>query len=199
MVDIAALRRAVQAQTPRTVELLQRIVEPDRPLPDSEWSVGEAAAHLAIVAEGYSDNARGLAPRYPMDVPDFAGSTRRALDAMAERDGVKLAEMLRSGVDAFLEATEGLTADDPVRWHSDLQLPYATITAFLLSEQLLHGWDIARALDVAWDIPADPARLLLAAVVPFLSFIADPESAAGVEAVYELAVDGGPVFFAVCR
>jgi uncharacterized protein (TIGR03083 family) len=199
MVDIQAVRQALSTQTPRTAELLRGIEDPGIPIPDSEWTIGESAAHLAIGAEGYSEYARGLARRYPIDVTDIAGSTRRALQAMPERDGDKLAAMLESGIELFLEATDGYAADDPVRWHSGMTVPCATITCFLLVEQLIHGWDIARATDAPWTIPPDAARLVIAGVGPFLAFAVNREAAAQVEGEYELSVDGGPRFFANCR
>jgi uncharacterized protein (TIGR03083 family) len=199
MVDIQAVRQALGAQTSRTANLLRSVSDPAIPVLDSEWSVGEAAAHLAIGAEGYSEYARGLIRRHPIDVTDVAGSTRRALQAMPERNGDKLAAMLESGIDLFLEATDGYGADDPVRWHSDMTLPCATITCFLLVEQLIHGWDIARAADLPWTIPPDAARLVIAGVGPFLAFAVDREAAAAVEGEYELSVDDGPRFFALCR
>lgn len=199
MVDIEAVRRSLEGQTPRTADLLRSMGDPGIPIPDSEWTVGEAAAHLAIGAEGYSEYARGLTRRFPIDVTDIAGSTRRALQEMPERDRDKLAAMLESGIGLFLEATAGYGADDPVRWHSDMLLPCATMTSFLLVEQLIHGWDIARAAGAPWTIPPVAARLVIASVGPFLAFAVDREAAASVEGEYELSVDGGPRFFALCR
>jgi uncharacterized protein (TIGR03083 family) len=199
MVDIEAVRRSLGAQTSQTGELLRSMDDPGIPIPDSEWTVGEAAAHLAIGAEGYSEYARGLTRRHPIDITDVAGSTRRALEAMPERDGDKLAAMLESGVELFLDATAGYGAEDPVRWHSDMMLPCATITSFLLVEQIVHGWDIAGAISAPWTIPPDSARLVIAAVGPFLAFAVDREAAADVQGEYELSIDGGPRFFAACR
>ena len=199
MVDIDVVRQALEVQTARTAELLRAIEDPASPIPDSEWSVGEAAAHLAIGAEGYSEYARRLPRRHPIDLTDVAGSTRRAFEAMPERDGAKLAEMMVAGIDIFLEATAELGADDQVRWHSELTMPCATITCLLLVEQLLHGWDIARTIDVPWEIPNESARLVLITVGPFLALAVNRETAAQFDAEYELAVDGGPRLFAVCR
>ena len=199
MVDIRAVRRSLEGQTLRTADLLRSMGEPGLPIPDSEWTVGEAAAHLAIGAEGYSEYARGSTRRHPIDLTDVAGSTRRALQAMPERNGHKLAAMLESGIGLFLDATAGYDADDAVRWHSDMSVPCATITSFLLVEQLLHGWDIARAAGAPWTIPPDAARLVIAAVGPFLAFAVDREAAATVEGEYELSIDGGPRFYALCR
>jgi uncharacterized protein (TIGR03083 family) len=164
----------------------------------SEWTVGEAAAHLAIAAEGYSEYARGLERRYPVDLGDVPGSHRRAFAAMPERDGHKLADMLEAAIGVFLDATQGRSADHPLRWHSGLTLSCAATTCTLLGEQLLHGWDIARALDAPWEIGADAARLVIAGVAPLFEF-RNRNGDAEAEVEYELAVDGGPHLFASFR
>ncbi len=198
MVDVAAARDALGTQTPRTMELLGAITDPSVPMSGSEWTVGEAAAHLAIGAEGYSEYARGLERRYPVDLADVPGSHHRAFDAMPERDGRKLAEMLEAGIEVFLDATDGRSADDRLRWHGDLTLSCATTTCTLLGEQLLHGWDIARTLQAPWDIGAAAARLVIAGVAPIFE-LRNRDGDPDVEAGYELAVEGGPRLFAWFR
>ena len=65
IVEVTAARHALEAQTPRTMELFRGITDPSIPIPGSEWAVGEAAAHVAIGAEGYSEYARGLSASIP--------------------------------------------------------------------------------------------------------------------------------------
>lgn len=178
--------------------LLRRIADPDIPIPGSEWTVGEAAAHLAIGAEGYSEYARGLERRYRVDPADVPGSHRRALAAMPERDGHKLAEMLEAATALFLEVTGGRAADDSLRWHGDLTLSCATTTCTMLGEQLLHGWDIAVTTDFGWDIGAGDARLVVAGVAPILE-LRNRNGDPGVDVQYELDVEGGPHLFAAFR
>lgn len=198
LVDVAAARDALGTQTPRTMELLRGITDLSIPIPGSEWTVGEAAAHLAIGAEGYSEYARGLERRYPVDLADIPGSHQRAFAAMPERDGRKLAEMLEAGIEVFLDATEGRSADDRLRWHGDITLSCATTTCTLLGEQLLHGWDIAQTLHAPWDIGAAAARLVIAGVATIFE-VRNRDGNAEVEVEYELAVEGGPRLFALFR
>jgi uncharacterized protein (TIGR03083 family) len=181
------------------MELLAGITDPGIPIPGSEWTVGEAAAHLAIGAEGYSEYARGLERRYPVDLADVPGSHRRAFAAMPERDGGKLAEMLEAGIELFLDATDGQSAEDPLRWHGTLTLSCATTTCTLLGEQLLHGWDIAQTLGVPWEIGPAAARLVIAGVAPIFELRVNRSGGAEIEAEYELAVEGGPQLFALFR
>ncbi|MGH8573451.1 MAG: maleylpyruvate isomerase N-terminal domain-containing protein, partial [Gammaproteobacteria bacterium] len=124
----------------------------------SEWTVGEAAAHLVFGAKDYSEHAKGVEQCYSIDPADRAGSHRRYLAAMAERDSHQLGAELQLGIGAFLDATEGRAAKDLLPWHQRSQ-PCGTMTCLLIGEQLLHGYDIAQALGAEWPIEAEPARL----------------------------------------
>lgn len=190
-VDLAAARRAQRALTPRTVALFASIADPGVPMSGSEWTVGEAAAHLVFGAKDLSEHARGAEQCYLIDPTDRAGSRHRYLAAMAERDSHQLGAELQLGIGAFLDATEGRAAEDLLPWHQRFQ-SCATMTCLLIGEQLLHGYDMAQALAAEWPIETEPARLAVQAVLPFLPALVDSEAAKGVDATYELAVHGGP-------
>jgi uncharacterized protein (TIGR03083 family) len=192
VVDLGAARRALEAATLPTAELIRSITDPDVPISGSEWTVGEAAAHLAMGAEGYAEYARGVEPDYPVDPTDMPGSNRRKLAAMSERDGRKLGARLEQGIIVFLAATKGRAAQDLLPWHGGRSLPCATLTCLRLGEQLVHGYDIAGALGVPWPIDAEAARLVIQGVSPVLPGLVNGDAACNVRATYELAVRGGP-------
>jgi SCP-2 sterol transfer family protein len=196
-VDLAAARGALRALTPRTVALVASIPNLDVPMPGSEWTVGEAAAHLIIGAVDYSEHARGVKECYSINPTERTPtertrSHRRSLAAMVQQDGDKLDAKLQLGVGAFLDATAGRAAEDLLPWHSGRSLSCAAMTCLLIGEQLLHGYDMAGALSVEWPIETEPARLAVQAVLPLLPALVDGETAKGVNATYELAVDGEP-------
>ncbi len=191
-VDLAAARRTLRALTPHTVALLASMANPGVPMSGSEWTVGEAAAHLVFGAKDYSEHARGVERCYRIDPTDMAGSHRRDLATMAERDSHQLGAEFQLGICAFLDATEERAAEDLLTWHGRSLSSCATMTGLLIGEQLLHGYDIAQALDAEWPIETEPARLVVQAVLPLLPALVDSEAAKGVNATYELAVRGGP-------
>ena len=90
-IDLAAARRTLHTLTPRTVALFASITNPGVPMSGSEWTVGEAAAHLVFGAKDYSEHAKGAEQCYLIDPADRAGSRRRYLAAMAERHRVQAA------------------------------------------------------------------------------------------------------------
>jgi hypothetical protein len=112
-VDLTAARRTLRALTPRTVTLFASIANHDVPMSESERTVGEAAAHLVFGAKDYSEHVKGAEQCYLIDPTDRAGSHRRYLAAMTERDGHQLGAELQLGICAFLDATEGRAADGP--------------------------------------------------------------------------------------
>lgn len=190
-VDLAAARGALRALTPRTVALVASIPDLDVPMPRSEWTVGEAAAHLVFGAVDYSEHARGVKECYSIDPTGRVGD-RHSLAAMVQRDGHKLDAELQLGIGAFLDAIGGRAGGDLLPWHGGRSLPCATMTCLLIGEQLLHGYDIAQTLGAEWPIETEPARLAVQAVLPLLPALVDSEAATGVDATYELAVHGGP-------
>ncbi|MGH8993946.1 MAG: SCP2 sterol-binding domain-containing protein [Acidimicrobiia bacterium] len=111
---------------------------------------------------------------------------------MTERDGPKLAAMIEAGVGSFLDATAGRAAADSIPWHSGMMLPCATMTSLLVGEHLLHGYDVAAALEAPWTIDEAGARVAILALLPFLPLTVDPLTAGDLEAGYEVEVDGGP-------
>jgi len=197
-VDLATARRTLRALTPRTVALFACIANPGVPMSGSEWTVGEAAAHLVFGAKDYSEHARGVEQCYSIDPADRAGSLRRSLAKMAERDSHQLGVELQLGIGAFLDATGGRTAEDLLPWHQQ-SLSCGTMTCLLIGEQLLHGYDMAQTLGAEWIIEAESARLAVQAVLPLLPILVDSEAAKGVDATYELAVHGGPCVIARFR
>ena len=190
--DLPIARRALEAAVPPAVDVIRSMADPAVPISGSEWNTGEAAAHLAMVALGYSELARGLVPTWPLDVSDLAGSSARNLEAMTERDGEKLAALIEDGVQVFLDATASRTGEDTIPWHSGLPLPCATMTSFLVGEHAVHGYDLAGALRVPWTIDAAAARQVVLGLLPFLPLLVDGEAAGDLEACYEMEVDGGP-------
>jgi hypothetical protein len=146
---------------------------------------------MVLGAELYAEYAHGKERPTTIDRTDLAESHRRKLAELMPRGARQLGTDLQLGINAFLDATKGRTAEDLLPWHQG-RLPCGTLTSLLIGEQLLHGYDIAQALGVDWPIEGEPARLTLEAVLPLLPDLVDSEAAKGVEAVYELAIDGGP-------
>ncbi|MER0449890.1 hypothetical protein ABR738_36010 [Streptomyces sp. Edi4] len=130
----------------------------------ADWSVADTAAHVTAVAwlnacsVGHDDSSfpvpsvREQVAATTVDTLG-AGLNTAFLDAYAERELGEVVARLRSSIEKFL----GLTAyQDPttlMNWLGGSRIPLAGLVAHLTNELLLHGRDIARAVDAPWHVP----------------------------------------------
>jgi uncharacterized protein (TIGR03086 family) len=107
-------------------------------------------------------------------------SQRAATRTVFEHDGSRLTpapfldgvpvEQWAAAVPAELDAAADAWAD-PAAWEGDTVLggaamPAAVVGPMMLAEFVLHGWDLARAIGVRYDVPAALGEATLAAVTP---------------------------------
>jgi uncharacterized protein (TIGR03083 family) len=201
----AAARAALPAAAERTVELVRSIPDSATPMPGSDWTVGEAAAHLAVVARAFAATTAGrpvgpagVAP----DLDDFherlAQVNARAVAAAQTGDPGRLGDRLGDGIAAFLRAVAERPGEDLVEtpWYGrGVRCRLDTLTCLAIGEVVVHGYDIARALRRRWPIDPEHARLAVAGVFPaMIPLTVDTAATAGLHAAYELRIRGGPRF-----
>jgi uncharacterized protein (TIGR03083 family) len=193
-IDLDATRVALLRAADRFATLIAGAPDADQPIPDSEWTVGDVAVHVALGSEAYVGYASGATEAW-VDVSDIAGgslarSSAARLAAEPARDLPVSAARARAAVAAIVEAAEGRSAEEPVVWNG-MPMTLGAMLGIGLGEYLLHGRDVAKALGRPWTITPDDARLLLAAALPMLPLLVDPAATAGVRARYDLRVRGG--------
>jgi hypothetical protein len=198
--SLDALRRAAAA----TGELLGSISDShaDVPVPGLAWSVAETAAHLVALlrqSAAFTSGARdGAAERAALPPSGGIGErmalgNARELDRLGERRIPVLRRLLESSVDEYVTLITGRGDGDPVETLSGPEDP-AAMTAALVGEQLVHGFDLARAVGRRWTIDPGAARLTLTGLVPFLPYMVDAEATRRVGARIEVRIAGGPRF-----
>jgi hypothetical protein len=134
-----------------------------------DWSVADTAAHVAVVARLNAGLIGGdLAP---LDAPEldrgwqessfggFARLNALTLDHFPERALDVVSNTLLEEVDLLLTRAKDVDPRELRPWLGSARLPAATHVAHQLNEILIHGLDIARALDVPWHISAHEAAL----------------------------------------
>jgi uncharacterized protein (TIGR03083 family) len=183
----------------RTADLFGSIADGSRAVPNSTWNVGEIGAHLAIVLLGFAHAAGGdfehVSP-YIRSEGTFAerlsGVTGGIMELEPLRDPGELASAIRDRVAQFVTTADRLPGPAPriaTPWYGDgLTLPVATVTSILVAEQLVHGWDVARAVGRPWPISVPEANLALRALTALLPLAANPATVAGVAARYGVTV-----------
>ncbi|MFE3289937.1 TIGR03086 family metal-binding protein [Rhodococcus sp. NPDC059234] len=156
-------RAAVQAG----VAVVKGATESDlaRPTPCAEWDLRALLDHMTVQHNGFAAAARGLGGdpavwrtggERPDPIADYLDSADAVLAAFAE-SGVSERDFLLPEI------------------HSSATFPGAVAIGFHLVDYVVHGWDVARALGLAFDpgsevtaaalhiaerVPSGPARLV---------------------------------------
>ncbi|MDX3762547.1 maleylpyruvate isomerase family mycothiol-dependent enzyme [Streptomyces sp. AK02-04a] len=164
------------------------------PQSQSQWSVGEAAAHLALANELMADVAAGRARSYgDGTAQSLAAANEQALAAFGERGAEPLAGMIVEQAGACLRALEERSAQGTVVTPLGPMGP-DVLGSYLLTHMLGHGYDLARALGRAHMIDRERVRLTLPFFLTVMPRVTDTAGTAGLSARYAIRLWGGGRF-----
>ncbi|MGH3752915.1 MAG: maleylpyruvate isomerase N-terminal domain-containing protein [Pseudonocardiaceae bacterium] len=195
--------------------LLRSIHDPG-PHAVGQWNLGEVAMHLSQAWIAVPGLARRDLSRVHEVVPSLAGvagdslirdmwdladTTTLAAKSDPERDPAVLADRIEARAEEYLSECGGADPDAPRPWlvHG-ATVRQSTLTYHLLSETVLHGYDIAHAAGRPWRIePAHAAMVLARFNVPITHALGprvfvNGEQAAGLQATYDVRIRGGDRF-----
>ncbi|MFJ4783513.1 maleylpyruvate isomerase family mycothiol-dependent enzyme [Streptomyces sp. NPDC088794] len=137
---------AIVATADRIAVLLGSGADPRTPLPGAEWTVGEAAAHLALAGELMADIGAGKNRPYGDGSPaGLAAANRASLAAFPQRDLAVLGAEIAAQARAFVAAAAGRSPREGVLTPMG-PMDLATLGSYLLTHLLGHGYDIAAAV-----------------------------------------------------
>jgi hypothetical protein len=127
------------------------------------------------------------------------------VEAEPSRELAALADRLEAAATELAALTAGLGPDAEFDWFGGSRLPVRAIHAHVVSELLVHGWDLARAVGRPWPIRSGDALIALDDfVVPLTAAFAEagtfggagafvnPATPADFRAVYRMQLAGGP-------
>ncbi|MEU0395768.1 maleylpyruvate isomerase family mycothiol-dependent enzyme [Streptomyces sp. NPDC006208] len=174
--------------------LLRGVADTGAPVPRSEWTIGEAAAHLAQANELMADIAAGSERSHGDGTPQsLAEANERALAEFAERGAEPLAEMIVAQAEAYLTAMDQRAADGTV--HTPLgAMSRVELGSYLLTHMLGHGYDLARAAGRPHMIDAARVELTLPFMITAMPRVTNPAATAGLNARYRVRMRGGTGF-----
>ena len=174
--QLAALREAVG----RATALLRSSPDPARPALGS-WSLADLAMHLSQVWVAIPGLARGDLSEVFNLLPEVAGTagdslvpdiwelgkfTMLAVEADPERDLAVLADRIEERAERYFAGLAGHAPDEPRAWLvQGVTVPQQMLTCHLLSETIMHGYDLARAAGRPWPIGPVPASMILSGFV----------------------------------
>ena len=157
------LRQEIEAALPRAHERFVELVRgvdagaAVRTVPACpEWSVADLVAHvLTVYRRALGDRRRSATPA------ETATLNATVLAETPERDLTALAALLDADGPASFAVLRGFSSDLSFRFHGGVRSTVTPVSAVILGEVLIHGRDLAEAVDAAWVIPADEAALVL--------------------------------------
>jgi uncharacterized protein (TIGR03083 family) len=204
MTILAQARAALETVAGRTAGLLRSLPTAIVPIPDSEWTVRDAAVHLANYSAIYSEIANGV--RSPIkELVDADSSpvrngvhyreaiarySARRLADVPETDPAKLAKLVLDGARRLIDSTAGRPDDQPISFHCGFPFTLAGLVCSDLEEHILHGYDIATAVGLPYAIDPAHAALVVAGVAPLFALCVNPETTERLSVAFEVDLRG---------
>jgi len=193
------LARAIRETAGDIATVLKSTSDTTVPVPDSEWTVGEAAAHLALANELMADLVSGHARPYGDGTPQsLAAANAQALAVFAERGAQPLASMIAEQADVFLDTADRAASDESAVGPA-LVTPLGSmdrhvLASYLLTHMLGHGYDLARALNRPHMIDRDRVGLCMPFMLSVMPLVVDTAAIAGLAVRYTVRLRGGAAF-----
>lgn len=172
-------RRAVIA----SVDLVAAVTPADlgRPTPCAGWDLADLLTHMTVQHRGFAAAARGggadLAVWQPASVADAVRAEPAAAYGAAAADVLGAFE-----ADGVLDVTFAMPEFGP-----GATVPGAMAIGFHFVDYVVHGWDVARSLGVAFTPDAD----VLGAVLPLALAVPDGDVRAAPNSPFAHALDTG--------
>ena len=206
---------ALRAEVQRVTTLLRSIQDP-RPHAVGQWNLGDVAMHLSQVWAGLPGLASqdltpfqelmpsltGEAGEAPLrSIGELGDMTVLAVKSDPERDLRVLADRIETQAQEYFSACVGAQPQAPRSWMvRGVTVDQSLFTYHLLSETVMHGYDIAHAAGRRWRIePTHAAMAVGQFLVPVIRALrsrgmVEPGRAAGLHATYDLRIRGAGRF-----
>lgn len=191
VVTKSAMLAAVEKTAFRASLLLRSATNPQQNAIGT-WSVAETANHLAHCYPSFIEAFGGTFDVAPEDVDPHNAET---LAKDPERDLDVLADRIEEGAPEYLEVAGSFDENELIDFFTGMRVPASAITATLLGEVLVHGYDIANAEGLPWRIEPAHAILTQEGLIPVMVHFVDEAAATGLDAGFEVRLRGGPTTY----
>ncbi|MFI5495121.1 maleylpyruvate isomerase N-terminal domain-containing protein [Actinoplanes sp. NPDC051859] len=206
--DPTALRAALDRESRHLIDRVRASVHLDAPAPGLDWTAGQLVAHLCVVYRVFALAVRGA--DYGADitanlgtgtaVPDVVAATNAlALEAVSFTGPRAAADGLRECADELLAALDtrpDFAAERITPWYGNgMTRTVGTLAALCVSESVVHGYDLARALRIRpWLHERSAAAAAPTVMSEMLPLLVDPTGAGGFTGSFEVRVRRAPRF-----
>ena len=191
-IDHARARAELPALSQRVAALVRSVPDPEAPIPNSEWRIADAAAHLVCAVGWHIDFARGW--HSPIVPGEGAAANARMIAELGERQPGRLAKLYLDRVQTYLDLTETLPADKPVYFHYGIVFTLSLVSCLAMGESMVHAYDIAKAARKPWFIDSQAASLFMGAAAPIVPFFLLPDKIRDMTAAFQFQIRGGPSY-----
>ena len=189
IVDRDRLSAAALELAERIAGMVRDLPDTDIPIPGSEWTVGETAAHLAFTNIGLAIMARGLFIPYADGTKEgFAAANADSLEGYPDRDGAVLAGRIVDGMRAFLAEAAAQPSGELYRTPMGT-MDMDTFASYVLTHNLMHGCQIADGLGAPYPFEPEHAAMVWPFLGHAIPLMVDQSAAGGLDATIELTVE----------
>ena len=193
--DTRTIGTAIEAVAGEVAEILRMPGVGEKRIPKSEWTMGQAGAHIALAQTAFDEILKGAeSPFGEGRVHDFAPVNAKYLSMFTERDGPTLAALIEERTMAYLDDVVSLPPDHMVSHHWG-RTRVDQWSSYMLFHLLMHGCALAKTVKRPPLVRPEYAPLL----VPFLKMVTprmfDPAKAGRLNACFEVRVRGQGRFF----
>ncbi|MEU6194783.1 maleylpyruvate isomerase family mycothiol-dependent enzyme [Streptomyces sp. NPDC047061] len=191
------LGQAIRQTAADITAVLDGVSDTSGAVPGSQWTVGEAAAHLALANELMADLAQGRERPYGDGTPQsLAAANTESLAAFGERRAAPLAAMITEQAERCADALAA-TSDGPAPVTPLGPMDRSVLASYLLTHMLGHGYDLARALRRPHMIDTERVAWCMPFMLSVMPAVADGSATAGLTARYTIRLRGADSAFGV--
>ena len=213
--DGGAVRRALEHATGQVIELVRDATPLAGPVPGLEWTRAQLVGHLCAVCWAFAATLRGedFVTRFGSEFVGAYGSGPTLRDTVAATNAAVVrgasfpspaaaADTLAAGAAELLAAVSpdgNLGMRLPAPWYGpEVTLPAGSLLSLAVSEFLVHGYDLARAVGAGLRPSAATAASATAVAATVMSEmlprVLDEGSASTFAGSFEIRVRGGQRF-----
>lgn len=190
--DRAQTRAAVEDVAQRLADMLRQVPDTGVRLRGADWTVGEAAAHLASAGAMYVEWAGGT--YHPYGGPSreaLATANANRLHQFTERDGARLADQILDTTQAFLAQADANPRAQGLRTPL-VEMDCDTLMSYMLTHLLGHGCAIAKALRKPLPVSRDYIPLTLPFLTTVMPAVLKKDKVKGLTACFLIHFRHGP-------
>ncbi len=181
----------------RASALLRTIGDVGVKMPNSEWTIGEAAAHTISSVRTYGSWATGTSEPEQLGIlqkqinREIARVNEERIATVEHTDGNALGDQLRDATRAYADTTKDLPADHPFEWYDHIPMDLRSMTCIELAEVVVHMWDVAQAVGKPWPIDPKDAEQIMLGALSLAPYYVNRETTRGITASFEIRIRRG--------